>query len=65
LNQLKGEPNQALLDVIKKEGLELAGTIGVDQSVYDFDLAGTPTINLPEDAAVVKEAFAIFDKIIP
>ncbi|SHL45632.1 CO dehydrogenase maturation factor [Desulfatibacillum alkenivorans DSM 16219] len=64
LNQAKGEPSEALLKVIEDEGLELAGTVPEDELVYDFDLNGQPTIELPEESASQKAVFAIFDKII-
>ncbi len=64
INQVQAPPDERLLSVVKEEGLNLAGVIHADQAVYDFDLAGTPTVNLPEDARVVREAFEIFDKIL-
>ncbi|MBU2490948.1 MAG: AAA family ATPase [Proteobacteria bacterium] len=64
INQVQGPPDDRLLEVVKEEGLNLVGVIGTDQAVYDYDLAGTPTIRLPEDTQVVREAFAIFDKIM-
>jgi len=64
INQAKKEPSQEVLDIIKKENLELAGTIFKDDAVYDFDLNGRPTIQIPEDNQAIKTAFEIFDKII-
>ena len=60
--------NEALPDpvrnMIKNEGLELVGTIPEDSAVYEYDLNGRPTIELPDDNRTVKAAFMIFDKII-
>jgi CO dehydrogenase maturation factor len=64
INQAKEEPSQEVLDIIEKEKLELAGTIFADEAVYDFDLNGRPTIQIPEDNQAIKTAFEIFDKII-
>jgi CO dehydrogenase maturation factor len=64
INQAKEEPSQEVLDIIEKEKLELAGTIFADEAVYDFDLNGRPTIQIPEDNQAIKKAFEIFDKII-
>jgi CO dehydrogenase maturation factor len=50
--------------MIKAGGLELAGTVPEDDTIYEFDLNGKPTIEMPEDSPSVKAAFEIFDKIV-
>jgi CO dehydrogenase maturation factor len=65
INQSKEEPSDTVLDLIKDEGLELAGTIPEDNAVYEFDLDGTPTIEIPDNNQAIQAAFQIFDKIIP
>ncbi len=64
MNQTKDEPSEAVYRIIKECGLELAGTIPDDETIYEFDLNGKPTVEMPEDNAAVKAAFRIFDKII-
>jgi CO dehydrogenase maturation factor len=64
INQVKEAPTDGVLNLIKKNGLELAGTIPEDNDVYEYDLNGKPTIEIPEDNIAVKAAFEIFDKII-
>jgi len=64
INQAKTEPTSAVLKIIADEGLYLAGTIPEDDTVYDFDLNGRPTIEIPEDNNALKAAFQIFDTII-
>ncbi len=64
INQTKEAPSDTVLNIINKEGLELAGTIPEDNTVYEYDLNGIPTIELPEDNQAVKAAFSIFAKII-
>ena len=64
INQVKEAPTDAILNLIKENGLELVGTIPEDSDVYDYDLNGRPTIEIPEDNNAVKAAFEIFDKII-
>jgi len=49
INQAKAEPTPAVLKIIADEGIDLAGTIPEDDTVYDFDLNGRPTIEIPED----------------
>ena len=66
MNQAKEEtPAPAVHEMLKGAELELAGTIPEDQTVYEFDLEGRATIELPDDNAAVRSAFDIFDKIIP
>ncbi|MCG6909584.1 MAG: AAA family ATPase [Deltaproteobacteria bacterium] len=64
INQSKADPPEAVLDIIKKGGLSLAGTIPEDTTVYEFDLEGRPTIELPEENEAVKAAYRIFDDIL-
>jgi CO dehydrogenase maturation factor len=64
INQTKEEPSDMVLRIIEESGLELAGTIPDDETIYDFDLNGRPTVEIPEENPAVKAAFRIFDKII-
>ena len=65
LNQSKDAPAPAVLHMLENADLELAGSIPEDQTVYEFDLEGRATIELPESNEAVQSAFDIFDKIIP
>lgn len=64
INQTKNEPSDEVLNIIKNEGLELAGTIPEDNTIYEYDLNGYPTIEIPDNNNAVKAAFKIFEKII-
>jgi CO dehydrogenase maturation factor len=64
INQTKEAPSDTVLNIIKEKGLALAGTIPEDPTVYEYDLNGRPTIELPEDNIAVMAAYEIFDKII-
>ncbi len=64
INQTKEAPSDSVLNIIKEKGLELAGTIPEDRTVYEYDLNGRPTIELPEDNTAVMAAYEIFEKII-
>ncbi len=64
INQAKNSPPDAVFDMINEAGLELAGTIPEDDAVYEFDLNGRPTVEMPEDSKSVKAAFEIFERII-
>lgn len=63
INQVKDVPSATVLDMVEKEGLELAGTIPEDETLYEFDLNGRPTIEMPLDNKSVKAAFDVFDRI--
>lgn len=64
INKVKEAPTDKVLEMIKKEGIELAGLIPDDETVYAFDLDGRPTVEMSEDNKAVRAAFAIFDRII-
>lgn len=64
INQVKEELPDAVLSILKDDGLELAGTIASNNTIYEYDLKGQPTIEIPEDNKALKEAFEIFEKII-
>jgi len=64
INRCKEDPNDDILSMIKEAGLNLAGTIPEDNTLYEYDLNGRPTIEMPSDNIVVKAAFDIFDRIV-
>lgn len=65
INQAKDAPVQKVLDMIAESGMELAGTIPDDESVYAFDLDGKATTTLDVDNPAVAAANKIFNTIIP
>ena len=64
VNQVKEELSGTVLEILNKAGLELAGTIPEDKTIYEYDLNGQPTIEISDDNRAMKAAFAIFDNII-
>jgi len=64
INQVKDTVSEKALEIVKDSGLELAGTVPEDDTIYEFDLNGRPTIEMPEDSPSVQAAFGIFDKIL-
>jgi len=64
INQVRDGLTDSLQETIFKHGLNLAGTIPKDDLLYDFDMNGNPTVNLPDDNPALSAAFDIFDKII-
>jgi CO dehydrogenase maturation factor len=64
VNQSKNGLPEAALEMIRQEGVELAGLIPEDPTIYEYDVNGRPTIHMPENAPSVKAAFELFEKII-
>ncbi len=64
INQAKGEPPPQVMALIAEAGLDYVGTVLEDETLYEFDLEGKPTIEMPLETPAVASAFAIFDKII-
>jgi len=64
INKTKEEPSDVVINMIKDNGIEFAGTIPDDRTLYEYDLTGIPTITMPDDNKAVKAAFKIFNNII-
>jgi len=64
VNQAKNGLSEEVLKIIKEANLEFAGTIPEDDMVYEYDLKGQPTIEMPEESSSLTSAFKIFDEII-
>ena len=58
-----GVLNEGTKEEIEKQGLELLGVVPQDETVYEFDCDGTPTVKLPEDSPVKKAIREIVDKL--
>jgi len=65
INRVQGEPDSDLFKEATHQHLELAGTIPVDELVYQYDLEGRPTFHLPVGSESVQAARRIFEKTIP
>jgi CO dehydrogenase maturation factor len=65
VNQAKnGARTDAIQQTIKDSGLEFLGSVPEDEAVYEYDMQGRPTMELPEESASVKAAFDLFAKIV-
>lgn len=64
VNRAQGELPADALQEIQKQKLELGGTIPVDETIYQFDLDGKPTFQLPTESKAVQAARRIFEKYI-
>ena len=64
VNQVKNDPAEVVRNILKEGGLELAGTVPEDDTVYEYDLNGKATVNMPDDSPSVQAAFKLFDQIL-
>lgn len=58
-----GVLNQGTKEEIEKQGLHLLGVVPQDETVFEYDCDGTPTIQLPEDSPVKKAIREIVDNL--
>ena len=58
-----GVLNEGTKEEIEKQGLHLLGVVPQDDTVYDFDCNGTPTVSRPDDSPVKKALREIVDKL--
>ena len=58
-----GVLNEGTKQEIENQGLHLLGVVPQDETVFDYDCEGKPTINLPEDSPVKKATREIVDKL--
>jgi len=65
LNRMSGPLEEGIWEEIRKQGLELAGTIPACGEISRYDRSGVPTIGLPLSAPSVQAAWRIFDRYIP
>lgn len=64
INQVREDTPETLLESMPGNGMELAGMVPADDTLYEYDLHGKPTITLPEDNRAVQAAFDIFKKVL-
>lgn len=64
VNQVKDKLSDIALNIINDAGLELVGTIPESETVYEYDLNGQPTIEMPTENEAVQAAYKIFEKIV-
>jgi CO dehydrogenase maturation factor len=58
-----GELNDGTREEVERQGLKLFGVIGKDNTVYDYDCAGTPLVQIPDNAPVKQAAKQVFDQL--
>ena len=58
-----GQLNEGILEEIALNDLDLVGVIPQDDLIYEYDTAGKPTSQIPDDSAVKKALWEIMGKL--
>ena len=58
-----GVLNDGVKEEIEKHGLSLIGVVPQDETVYDYDAEGKPSVDVPEDSPIKQAVRAIFDQL--
>ena len=58
-----GVLNEGTKEEIEKQGLHLLGVVPQDETVFEYDCEGRPTVQLPEDSPVKKAIREIVDNL--
>jgi CO dehydrogenase maturation factor len=64
INRLQGDLDPEISEEVKRQNLTLAGVIPADEEVYQYDLEGKPTFQLPVGSKAVQAARRIFEEYI-
>ncbi len=64
VNRVQGDLTPALVDEIRRQGLDLVGTVPLDTKVGAFDGEGRPLVELPGDSAVFLAVKKIVDGLL-
>jgi len=59
----EGKADPGILEEIANQGLELAGVLPQEKLVYEFDCAGKPTVELPEDSPLKSAFWKLLDDL--
>ena len=58
-----GEVNEGTMEEVNAQGLRLLGVVPHDDTVYEYDCEGTPTIQLPEGSPVRAAVWKIMQEL--
>ncbi len=63
INRVSGDERDTLIKYAEDLGLEVAGTVPNDPTVFQFDLEGKPIFELPSESVAVTSLFSILDNL--
>jgi len=55
VGRVNGKLDPRLEETIKDRGLDLLGTISIDDNVYEMDLEGSSVFDLPQDSPALEQ----------
>ena len=58
-----GRLNDGVREEIDRHGLKLMGVVPHDDTVYEYDAEGRPSVTVPENSPVKQAVRAIFDQL--
>ena len=58
-----GVLNDGVREEIAKQGLDLIGVVPQDETVYEYDAEGKPSVTVPEDTPIKQAAVKIFQDL--
>jgi len=58
-----GELNPGVQEEIGKYGMKLFGVVPHDDTVYEYDAEGRPSVTVPQDSPVKQAVHRIFDQL--
>ena len=58
-----GQLNDGVREEIEKHGLDLLGVVPQDETVYQYDAEGKPSVDVPEDAPIKQAVHGLFDQL--
>jgi CO dehydrogenase maturation factor len=64
INRLQGDLDPEISEEVKRQNLTLAGVIPADEEVYQYDLEGKPTFQLPANSKAVQAARRILEEYV-
>ncbi len=64
INRSKADPPAAVLDMLAEAGIELLGTLPDDETLYEYDLNGKPTVELPPGNPAMSASAEIFSRLL-
>ncbi|MCX7793005.1 MAG: AAA family ATPase [Thermodesulfovibrionales bacterium] len=63
INRVSEDPD-SLISLAREFNLNIAGWLPDDPLVQEYDLKGTPVIQLPEDSGILKKFYGILERLI-
>jgi CO dehydrogenase maturation factor len=62
VGRVNGKLDPRLEDTIKDKGMDLLGTIGIDDNIYEMDLEGGSVFDLPQDSPALGQVRDMLEK---